>query len=125
MLADEFLADDQGRRYSDVSQLPGFEHVLAFFDDADRHRRMIESERHHKRPPLAGVVRELERDKTIEQFYSSLSPKKAVGFRQAIGVIVRIVMAKHEWFRFGTRRGSLVGLSKWFGRTERYFIIED
>jgi len=80
---------------------------------------MIESEKHHKRPALAGVVREFEQDDKIKALYEGLSPKEAVRFRQAVGVIVRIVMAKHEWHP--TRiRGALKGLSKWFKRTERY-----
>jgi len=37
-----------------------FDEVLEFFNNEDRQRRMEESEMHHDRPPLAGVVRELE-----------------------------------------------------------------
>ncbi|MGE3408655.1 MAG: hypothetical protein AB7I37_17685 [Pirellulales bacterium] len=125
MLADDFRADSQGRRYADISQLAGFDLVLTFFADLDRHRRMNDAEQHHKRPPLAGVVRELERHPEIQRFYSSLSPKQAVRFRQAVGVIVRIVMTKYGWFTLGNRRGSLAGLSKWFGRSERYYNLDD
>ena len=57
-----FLDDRQGRTFADVVNDPEqpFEQVLAFFNDADRQRRMEESEIHHNRPPLAGVVREFE-----------------------------------------------------------------
>lgn len=123
MTADEFRADNQGRRYADVLAMSGFELVLTFFGDSDRHRRMIESERHHDRPPLAGVVRELERDERIKLFYASLSPKQAIRFRQATGVIVRMVMLKCEWTPLLKIRGSLVGLSKWFSRSERYMPV--
>jgi hypothetical protein len=34
--------------------------VLEFFNNADRQRRMEESEVHHDRAPMAGIVRELE-----------------------------------------------------------------
>lgn len=123
MLGDDFRADKQGRRYADVLKIPGFDHVLAFFDDLERQRRMMESERHHDRPALAGVVRELERDEKIKKLYEGLSPKEAVRFRQAVGVIVRIVMAKHRWNP--TRiRGSLKGLSRWFKRPERYITFD-
>ena len=119
----EFRQDAQGRRYADVLRLPGFDHVLAFFDDRGRQRRMIESEQHHDRPALAGVVKELEPDERIKKLYEGLSAKEAIRFRQAVGVIVRIVMAKHDWNP--TRiRGSLKGLSKWFTRTERYITFD-
>lgn len=41
-----------------------------------------------------------------------------------IGVVVRVVMAKHEWFP-ASKRGLLTGLSKWFERTERYMTWID
>jgi len=119
MLGKEFREDKQGRRYADVLKMPIFDLVLTFFDNQGRQRRMIESEQHHDRPALAGVVREFERDEAIKNIYEGLSPKEAVRFRQAVGVIVRVVMAKHEWYSTRTR-GSLKGLSKWFSRTERY-----
>jgi hypothetical protein len=123
MLADDFRADPQGRRYADVLKMPGFDYVLAFFGDVDRRHRMIDSELHHDRPPLAGVVRELERDEKIRKLYAGLSKKEAVRFRQAVGVIVRLVMAKEFWKPTRTR-GSLKGLSEWFSRPERYIEHE-
>jgi hypothetical protein len=124
MLGKEFRQDDQGRRYADVLAMAGFDHVLSFFDDRGRQRRMLESEQHHDRPALAGVVRELELDVKIKKFYDGLSPKEAVRFRQAVGVIVRIVMVKAGWNQTGLR-GSLKGLSKWFSRSERYVTWKD
>lgn len=123
MIAAEFRADKFGRRYADVLEMPGFVLVLEFFDDEDRQRRMIESERHHDRPPLAGVIRELEANDDVKRSYKRLSAKQAIRFRQAVGVIVRIVMAKHGWTP-ANGRGSLTGLSKWFSRAERYIIFD-
>ena len=80
---------------------------------------MIESEKHHDRPALAGVVREFERDEKIKTLYEGLSPKESVRFRQAVGVVVRLVMGKHGW-NTTRMRGSLKGLSEWFSRSERY-----
>ena len=123
MLANDFREDKQGKRFADVLKMPGFDLVLAFFDDRDRQRRMIESEKHHRRPALAGVVLEFEQDEKIKKLYEGLSPKEAVRFRQVVGVIVRLVMAKHGWNP--TRiRGSLQGLSKWFSRSERYITFD-
>ena len=66
---DDFLADHQGRTFADVvndSKQP-FDVVLEFFNDPDRQRRMEESELHHDRSPLAGVVRELESQRKIDR----------------------------------------------------------
>ena len=65
-----FLEDRQGRTFADVLNDPEqpFDQVLAFFNEADRQRRMEESELHHNRPPLAGVVRELESPKRRRSF---------------------------------------------------------
>ena len=55
---DDFLQDRQGKTFADVVNDPEqpFDKVLEFFEDADRQRRMDESELHHDRSPLAGVV---------------------------------------------------------------------
>ena len=52
----DFLDDRQGKTFADVVNDPEqpFDVVLDFFSDADRQRRMEESELHHDRPPLAG-----------------------------------------------------------------------
>lgn len=132
----DFLNDPQGKTFSDVvndSKQP-FDSVLEFFGDADRQRRMEEAELHHDRAPLAGVVRELESQPEINRFLGRLETRRNNRFRQAIGVLVRIVMEKRGWQRTG-RKGSLGvraertskaaahnqgGLSLWFVRAERY-----
>jgi hypothetical protein len=132
----DFLNDAQGKTFSDVandSRQP-FESVLKFFADANRQRRMEEAELHHDRAPLAGVVRELESQPEINRFLGRAETRRNNRFRQAIGVLVRIVMEKRGWQRTG-RKGSLGvratrtskvaahnqgGLSLWFVRAERY-----
>ena len=66
----DFLEDRQGRTFADVLNDPEqpLDAVLDFFNDAEHQRRMEESEIHHDRPALAGVVRELESLKSLEQF---------------------------------------------------------
>ena len=61
-LAERFVRDRQGRRYADLltDDRTPLRAALTFLDDPDRQRRMEESELHHDRPALAGVVRELE-----------------------------------------------------------------
>lgn len=140
----DFLADRQGRTFADVvtESTQPFERVLAFFSDPDRQRRMEESETHHDRPPLAGVVRELEADSIIGTFLSSEAAERTKRLRQAVGVVVRMIMERRGWRKSG-RKGSLGvrdasaskvrsmgvplntgGLACWFLRAERYELRE-
>jgi len=133
---EDFLEDPQGRTFADVLNDPErmFDEVLEFFDDEDRQRRMEESELHHDRSPLAGVVRELESQPGIHQFLASSHARRNARFRQAIGVLVRMIMERRGWRKTG-RKGSLGvraagaertpahntgGLAFWFIRAERY-----
>ncbi len=139
-LAERFQQDRQGRRFADVLNDPriSFRAILAFFDDPDRQRRMVESELHHDRPALAGVVRELEALPEVHEFFRAHESHTTTRFRQAIGVVVRIVMEGQGYRRTG-RKGSLGvrakvpsrqkaagphyntgGLALWFTRAERY-----
>lgn len=132
----DFLDDRQGRTFSDVVNdgLCPFGELLEFFNDEGRQRRMEESEIHHDRAPLAGVVRELEMVPAINHFLSKVHAGLTKRFRQAVGVLVRIVMQKRGWKKTG-RKGSLGvrasakvdtpahntgGLAFWFLRAERY-----
>jgi hypothetical protein len=133
---DEFLADRQGRTFVDVAtqaERP-FIAALEFFQDDDRQRRMEESEIHHDRAPLAGVVRELESLPAINRFLSRIHPRRSQRFRQAVGVLIRMIMERRGWEKTG-KKGSLGvrnkaaagrprhntgGLAFWFLRAERY-----
>ena len=131
-----FLEDRQGVKFADVVNDPEqpFDCVLAFFNDPDRQRRMEESELHHDRAPLAGVVRELESQTEIDQFLASIHSRRSTRLRQAIGVLVRMIMELRGWEKTG-KKGSLGvramhsqgtpahntgGLAFWFVRAERY-----
>lgn len=135
---DEFLEDRQGRTFADVLNDPQqpFDEVLAFFSDKDRQRRMEEAEIHHDRAPLAGVVRELEAQPAIHQFLGEIHARRSLRLRQAIGVVVRMVMERRGWQKTG-KKGSLGvraaqeratpthntgGLALWFIRAERYTL---
>jgi hypothetical protein len=133
---EEFLGDRQGRTFADVvsaSERP-FETALEFFNDGDRQRRMEDSETHHNRAPLAGVVRELESIPAINRFLGRIHPRRSQRFRQAIGVLIRMIMERRGWRKTG-KKGSLGvrntaaagrprhntgGLAFWFIRAERY-----
>ena len=136
----EFLKDHQGRTFADVVNDPKqpFDRVLEFFNQSDHQRRMEESELHHDRSPLAGVVRELESVPEIDRFLATAQIKRNNRFRQAIGVLVRMIMERRGWEKTG-RKGSLGvrasgaartpahntgGLAFWFLRAERYELKE-
>ncbi len=136
----DFAADRQGRTFSDVLNDPAqpFDDVLEFFSDSDRQRRMEESEIHQDRAPLAGVIRELEAEPAIDSYFAAVHPVQTKRFRQAIGVLVRIVMERRGWKKTG-RKGSMGvrapasagcpsynsgGLAFWFVRAERYELGE-
>ncbi len=135
-----FLEDRQGRTFADVLNDPDqpFDAVLAFFNAPDRQRRMEEAEIHHNRPPLAGVVRELECQSDVDRFLASEHPRRTKRLRQAVGVVVRMIMEQRGWQKTG-KKGSLGvraarephsptpgayhntgGLAFWFLRAERY-----
>ena len=133
---DTFREDSQGRRFSDVVNDPDqpFDTVLEFFNDPDRQRRMEESEIHHDRPPLSGVVRELEYHPAINRLLAGTHAQRSKRLRQAIGVVIRMIMQARGWRKTG-RKGSLGvrthkdglstdhntgGLAFWFIRAERY-----
>lgn len=139
-----FIEDRQGRTFSDVLDDPGqpFDDVLAFFNDEERQRRMEEAEIHHDRPALSGVIRELEADPSIDRFLETQDPGRTKRLRQAVGVVVRLIMEQRGWRKTG-KKGSLGvrasvtkgtrvpgayhntgGLAFWFLRAERYERIE-
>ena len=135
-----FLQDVQGRTFSDVVNDPEqpFEAVLEFFNDDNRQRRMEESEIHHDRPPLSGVVREFESYPNIERSLEEIHTHRSKRLRQAVGVVVRMIMQARGWRKAG-RKGSLGvrasknrstpshntgGLAFWFIRAESYLRAE-
>jgi len=137
---EKFLENLQGRTFSDVANDPEqpFDAVIEFFNDPDRQRRMEESEIHHDRPPLAGVVRELESHPAIDRSLAETMAQRSKRLRQAVGVLVRMIMEARGWQKAG-RKGSLGvrthknspeahhntgGLALWFIRAERYVRTE-
>jgi hypothetical protein len=133
---EEFLQDRQGKTFADVVNDPEqpFDVALEFFRNADRQRRMEESELHHDRPALAGVVRDFESQPAIDRFLAGKDVRRNTRFRQAIGVLVRMIMEQRGLKKTG-RKGSLGvraapatrapahntgGLAFWFLRAERY-----
>lgn len=136
----DFAKDRQGRRFADVIKDPRikFQLVIDFFNVPNHLRRIIESELHHDRPPLSGVIKDFESVPEIDAFFRGQDAHTTTRFRQAVGVLVRMHMEQHGWQKTG-KKGSLgtrrktspsnrapgeyrnsSGLSKWFTRCERY-----
>lgn len=139
-LAQDFAQDHQGRRFADVlaDTRISFQSILAFLGDPQRQQRLVDSELHHDRPALAGVVRELEARPDVQRFFLTNDGHTTTRFRQAVGVAVRIIMEAHGWRTTG-KKGSVGvranvpprtalagayhntgGLALWFTRAERY-----
>jgi hypothetical protein len=83
---------------------------------------------------MAGVVRELESLPGINKFLGTVQAQRNQRLRQAIGVLVRMIMERRGWRKTG-KKGSLGvrsmaatgtpnhntgGLAFWFLRAERY-----
>jgi hypothetical protein len=95
----DFLQDRQGRALADVVNDPKqpFDTVLDFFNREDRQRRMVESETHYNKGPLAAVVQELESQPAIRDFLSSEDPNRRRRLGQAVTLVVRMVMDRLGW----------------------------
>ncbi len=105
---DDFLRDREGSTFPDVVNDPDqpFDAVLDFFNDEDRQRRMEGSEIHHERARLVVVVWELEAQPLIESFLSSRHSLRANRLREAVGVVVRMVVERLGREKTG-KKGSL------------------
>jgi hypothetical protein len=136
----DFLSDNQGAKFKDVVEdsRVSFDEVIDFFNNDARRIRLCDSETHHDRPALAGVIKEFETQPFITHFFESSDGHNTQRFRQGIGVLVRLHMQQMGWHTTG-RKGSLgtrvktdphtttagayqnsSGLSRWFTRAERY-----
>ncbi len=135
---EDFLSDPTGVKFADVVRDPriNFQSWLDFFNSEARQIRMEDSEIHHLRPALAGVIRELEETPSFEQYFARNGEDNTARGRQAIGVLVRMIMERRGWEKTG-EKGSLgqriksqvnktgskhntSGLSKWFSKAEHY-----
>ena len=105
---DDLLRDREGSTFADVVNDPQqpFDAVLDFFNDEDHQRRMEGSKIHHERARLVEVVWELEAQPLIDDFLSSQNPLRANRLREAVGVVVRMVVERLGRERIG-KKGSL------------------
>jgi hypothetical protein len=122
----DFLQDRQGRTFADVVDDPEqpFDAVLDFFNREDQQRRMETSEIHHERARLVEVVWELEAQPLIDDFLSSQNPLRANRLREAVGVVVRMVVERLRRKMAG-KKGSLGVRATALPRTATIVCPED
>ena len=101
----EFLSDRQGRTFSDVVNGSGlsFDAVMEFFSDEGRQRRMEESEIHHDRSPLGWSRSGVGGHPAIAEFLASKHLRRSKRLRQAVGVLVRMIMERRGWEKTGKK----------------------
>lgn len=130
----DFLSDSQGKKYKDVfnDTRINFSLLIDFFNNPEIIKRLEDSEIHHKRPALAGVIVELEKIPEINIFFTTNDPNTTLRFRQTVGVLVKLHMLQNGWETTNTK-GSLGSrnpaqkhlntdgsLSTWFSKAEHY-----
>ncbi len=116
----DFLADRTGRTFTDVVNDPAldFDAWLDFFNDRVRQQRMVDAEVARHRPALAGVVEELETHAAFRPYLCQSDVRNTYRGRQAVGVILRMVMEGLGWHK--TSRKGRLPVARWFTRAERY-----
>ena len=88
--------------------------LLELLNEPINEHRLLDAERFHGRPALAGVVKLLEDDPAIADVLKSGRPR----FHQAVGVAVRLKMEELGWATTG-RQGT-VPKARYFKKSERY-----
>ena len=84
---------------------------------------MEDAEIHHDRAALAGVVRELEAQPAIDRFLLTKDPRRTKRLRQAVGVVVRIIMEQRGWKKTGEfciRTGQNIMVLMWYSSQNSY-----
>jgi len=139
-----FLSDPRGAKFRQVvgdPRINNFQQWLDFFNDPEIQRRMMDAEIHYGRPALAGVICEMEQDRSspFKSFLASYDGHSTAAAHRAIGVIVLMAMERNGWRKSGKSRGSLgqristtpgttgpgayrnaSGLSLWFVSAQHY-----
>lgn len=115
--AADFYADPHAAKYQgELEAHPdAFQNLFELLNLPANEQRLTDAEMHNL-PALAGVVRFIEADPTIERILISGPP--GFRFRQSVGVAVKLKMAKLGWRSTG-RKGAVKGASH-FTKAERF-----
>jgi len=117
LTAADFISDTHAARYrGELEAHPAAcRHLFRVLNDPRNEQRLIDAELHDL-PALSGVVRYLEADPESELLLRSGTA--GYRFRQAVGVAVKLKMAKLGWHTTG-RKGIVKG-ARHFSKAERY-----
>jgi len=115
--AADFSADPHAAKYQgELDAHPdAFRQLFALLNLPANEQRLIDAEM-HALPALAGVVRFIEADPSIERILASGA--SGFRFRQTVGVAVKLKMAKLGWRTTG-RKGTVKG-ARHFTKAEHY-----
>lgn len=117
VIAQDFSQDPHAAKYrGELDAHPdAFERLFALLNDPANEQRLIDAEMHDL-PALAGVVRFIEADPTIERILAG--GPSGFRFRQTVGVTIKLKMARLGWRTTG-RKGTVKG-AKHFTKAEHY-----
>ena len=113
MLYTKFNSDSHGRRYSDVVNDPStpWHATVSFFESEQIVRDMITFQTEGDLPPLYGVVKRLEKVPEIASYLGGTDAHTTQRYRQAVGVLIRIIM-ENNGFRVSARSPGPLGPRK-------------
>ena len=117
----DFLVDSHAAKYVvELESRPeAFERLFGLLNDPANEQRLIDAECHGM-PALTGVVRFIEDDPAIARVLETGSA--ALRFRQAVGVAVKLKMARLGWDATG-RKGAVRG-AHYFAKAEHFAEAE-
>lgn len=137
----DFKADSHASKYLSAFPPGLLEHILELVYEVDSHggfprvQRMKDAELHFDLPAFAGLIKDLESDPLVSAFFAARTVKDSQHFRQAMGVLVKLIMENEGWATTGTKGhlgrrtssykpggpyNSSRSLSKFFTQSERY-----
>ncbi|PJA73760.1 hypothetical protein CO151_12295 [bacterium CG_4_9_14_3_um_filter_65_15] len=101
----DFLGDGQGRRFADVANDPHvqWDKWVAWLNNRPRQECLEMAEVHFDMPALAGILRELEAEPFVRDYFDRRTPQATLRTKQALGVLVKLHMERRGWSTTGTK----------------------
>ncbi len=101
----DFLNDSQGRRFADVANdlHVKWDMWIDWLNDKARQDRLEMAEVHFEMPALAGILKELEAEPFVHDYFARRTPKDTLRVKQALGVLVKLHMEARGWSTTGIK----------------------
>ena len=102
---DDFLKDSQGRRFADVANDPHvqWDKWIDWLNHKARQDRLEMAEVHFDMPALAGILKELEAEPFVRDYFARRPPQATLRTKQALGVLVKLHMETRGWRTTGIK----------------------